>query len=276
MEASYVHGQPSTAIFQHLSIKQGLPNFYTTATVQDKAGFIWIGTFSGLVRYDGHRFKSFTNESGNTSSLSSNYIRTVFVTRNGTLWVGTALGLNRLDSRTGQFERFYFTKWGSDCNNVRFIAEDADGQLWLGTSGGVFILNPKTKEIKLLSLPTDSSSQKSVYSIHHILIDGEQVWIGTDLGLYGYHTPTKSFTVFCKNDELGSIPENSVFSLAKNPKTGHIALGFHVAVVWLCTILKPSFSKNSAVPSGSYTISTLICTQDGTFWEAAKEEVLFL
>lgn len=266
VQAFYVYGQSSTTIFQHLSIKQGLPSFYTTATVQDKAGFIWIGTFSGLVRYDGHRFKNFTNQRGNASSLSSNYIRTVFVTRNGTLWIATALGLNRLDSRTGQFERFYFTKWGSDCNNVRSITEDARGQLWLGTSGGVFILNPETKEIKLLSLPTDSSSRKSVYSIHHILIDSEQVWIGTDLGLYGYHTTTKSFTVFCKNDELGSIPENTIFSLAKSPKTGHIAIGFRSGSIALYYPETQLFRKIPVVPSGSYTISTLICTQDGIFW----------
>lgn len=243
-----------------------MPNFYTTATVQDKAGFIWLGTFSGLVRYDGHRFKNFTHERGNTGSLSSNYIRTVLVTRNGTIWVGTALGLNRLDFRTGQFERFYFDKWGSDCNNVRCVTEDTRGQLWVGTSGGLFVLNPQTKHIEQLSLPTDASSKSLVYSIHSILIDGDQVWIATDLGLYGYHTRTKSFIVFCKNEEAGSIPENAIYSLAKSPKTGHIALGFRNGTLALFNPETQLFRKIPNVPSGSYIISSLISTKNGTFW----------
>ena len=140
----YVYGQPSAAIFQQLSTEQGLPNPYTSAAVQDKSGFIWIGTFSGLVRYDGYRLKTFSHQQGNPSSLSSNYIRTVFTSRNGTIWVGTTFGLNRFDLQTGQFERFYLTKWGEKCNNVRVIAEDPQGFLWLGTSVGVFILNPQT------------------------------------------------------------------------------------------------------------------------------------
>ena len=266
IEATYAYGQSSSAIFQHLSTNQGLPNFYTTATVQDKLGFIWIGTFSGLVRYDGYRLKTFTHEQGNSSSLSSNYIRTVFTTRNSTIWVGTALGLNRFDSQTGQFERFYFTKWGDLCNNIRFIAEDTQGFIWVGTSGGLFMLNPQTKQIKLLPLPTDASLKKSVYSIHHILSDGNQVWIGTDMGLYCYHTDTKSFEVFRKNNKPGSIPENTVFALAKNPRTGHIAVASRNSTLALFDSKTKYFRKIPVELGGNYSISGLICAQDGTFW----------
>lgn len=266
IEASYGYGQSSTAVFQQLSTEQGLPNFYTTAAVQDKAGFIWIGTFSGLVRYDGHRFKNFTHEHGNPTSLSSNYIRTVFVTRAGIIWVGTELGLNRFDFQTGQFERFYFTKWGERCNNVRFITEDAQGLLWLGTSGGAFSLNPQTKQIKLLPLPTDASLKKPVYSIHHILVDDKQIQIGTDMGLYCYHTDTKSFEVFRKSNELGSIPENAVFSLAKNPRTGHIAVASRNSTFAVFDPKTKHFRKIPLELGGNYPISILICAQDGTFW----------
>jgi len=266
IETFYVYGQSSGAIFQHLSTNQGLPNFYTTAAVQDKAGFIWIGTFSGLVRYDGHRFKIFAHELGNTSSLSSNYIRTVFTTRNGTIWVGTALGLNRFNSHTGHFERFYFTKWGERCNNIRFITEDTQGLVWLGTSGGIFVLNPQTKQIKLFPLPTDPSFKKPDYSIHHILADSKQVWIGTDMGLYCYHTDTKSFEVFRKNNKPESIPENTVFALAKNPLTGHIAVGSRNSTLALFDPKTKHFRKISIELGGNYSISTLIYAQDGTFW----------
>ncbi|MFN8345936.1 MAG: two-component regulator propeller domain-containing protein [Spirosomataceae bacterium] len=264
--AMYAYGQPSSAIFQQLSTEQGLPNFYTTATVQDNAGFIWIGTFSGLVRYDGHRFKTFTHEQGNPNSLSSNYIRTVFVARTGVIWVGTELGLNRFDLHTGQFERFYFTQWGDICNNVRFITEDAQGILWLGTQGGVFAFNPHTKHVQPLPLPAEAALKKPANSIHHILINSNRLWIGTDMGLYSYHTDTKSFEVFRQNNALGSIPENAVFALAQNNRTGHIAVASRNSTLALFDPKTKHFRKAPLELGGGYTISTLICAQDGTFW----------
>lgn len=270
MAVFYVHGQSSAAIFQHLSTKQGLPNYYTTAAVQDKLGFIWIGTFSGLVRYDGHRLKTFTHEQGNPASLSSNYIRTVFTTRNGTIWVGTALGLNRFDFQNGKFERFYFTKWGDRCNDIRCIAEDHLGFIWLATPEGVFVLNPQTKQIQLRSIPTDAASKKTVYSIRHILADGKQVWVGTDMGLYCFHTDTESFEVFRKTDNPGSISNNAILSLAKNPRTGHIAVGFRNGMLALFNSQTKHFRKIPLQLEDNYPVNTLISAQDGTFWGGTR------
>ncbi len=264
IEASFTYGQSSTAVFQQLSTEQGLPNPYASAAVQDKLGFIWIGTFSGLVRYDGYRLKIFAHDQTNPSSLSSNYIRTLFTSRNGTIWVGTALGLNRFDFETGQFERFYFTKWDEFSNDIRSITEDALGYLWLGTAKGVFVVNPQTKEIQ--PLPVNASLGKAVYYIHTILADDKYVWIGTETGLYCYDMATKALELFQKSDKPGSIPNNAAVAIAKNPMTGHIAVGSYNSTLSLFDPKTKHFRKIPLELNGNHTLKVIICTHEGTFW----------
>ena len=48
--------------FHHISVEDGLPNNSVISLTQDAAGFIWMGTYDGLNRYDGYSFKIFRNK----------------------------------------------------------------------------------------------------------------------------------------------------------------------------------------------------------------------
>lgn len=61
--------------FRHLSVKDGLSNNKVFCSLQDRQGFMWFGTASGLNRYDGYAFKVFEHIEGDTTSLSDNRIR---------------------------------------------------------------------------------------------------------------------------------------------------------------------------------------------------------
>ncbi len=52
-------------------------------------GFIWFGTESGLCRYDGYKFVTYTNNSEDSTSLSFNNIFSLLMDENGIIWVGT-------------------------------------------------------------------------------------------------------------------------------------------------------------------------------------------
>jgi len=66
-------GQPSHA-FHHLTTEDGLSNSSVSAILKDKYGFLWIGTESGLNRYDGYEFKKYTMQPGTPNSLLENNI----------------------------------------------------------------------------------------------------------------------------------------------------------------------------------------------------------
>jgi len=82
------------AAAQHYSFRQygepeGLRNLAVRALLQDRLGFIWVGTENGLYRFDGERFIVYTTAQG----LPSNFIQSLTEAEDGTLWVGTSGGV---------------------------------------------------------------------------------------------------------------------------------------------------------------------------------------
>lgn len=270
-----VFGQSSDISFQHLSPEEGLPIHYTTEITQDTSGFIWIGTLTGLVRYDGIRCKIFEHDRQNPHSLSDNLVRAILLSKNGTLWVGTQHGFNRMDFKTQQFERFHFTKYSERSDYIRCIGEDFRGKLWLGTAHGLLLFDPKTGQSELIKLPTDASSKALVYSIRSILMDGFTVWIGTDLGLYRYNIKEKSFQVFCRSDELGSIPDNSIRSLVKHSKTGNIIIGTRTGILSVLSLASEHFTTMNLPLAEPREINALFYDKDRNLWICTQGQGIF-
>ncbi|MFC2053289.1 two-component regulator propeller domain-containing protein, partial [Chloroflexota bacterium] len=84
--------------FGHLTTEDGLSNNAIWGIAQDRLGFMWIGTYSGLNRFDGSSFKVYRHDPDDPYSLSADSIRGLIVDQNGVLWVGTwDAGLHEYD-----------------------------------------------------------------------------------------------------------------------------------------------------------------------------------
>src|SRR5690242_11676277 len=70
--------------------EQGLPQDSVTSIVQTHDGYLWLGTYNGLVRFDGVRFKVF--DTSNTRGLGDNRITSLYVDGYGTRWMGQETG----------------------------------------------------------------------------------------------------------------------------------------------------------------------------------------
>ncbi|MFN0165444.1 MAG: two-component regulator propeller domain-containing protein [Bryobacteraceae bacterium] len=75
--------------FRHYHRGDGLVKDSVRCLLQDRDGFLWIGTSENLYRYDGQRFQSFGPETG----LPGSRVRSLHETADGTLWAGTSGGL---------------------------------------------------------------------------------------------------------------------------------------------------------------------------------------
>lgn len=88
-----------------LTVDNGLSHNEVTAIVQDKDGFIWIGTRGGLNRYDGYQFKIFNQIPGDSNSLVNPSIESLFVDSKGNIWIGTKSGgVSKYNPVTGIFK----------------------------------------------------------------------------------------------------------------------------------------------------------------------------
>jgi len=112
--------------------EQGLPQNSVNAMLQDRHGYLWVGTFGGLARFDGERFTLF--DSANTPGFGSNEIVSLYESRSGVLWIGTVDGgLIRLQDGVATT---YTERDGLPNSWVTSIRGDAEGKVWINTAQG--------------------------------------------------------------------------------------------------------------------------------------------
>lgn len=195
--------------FRHFSVEDGLSSNSVRAIMQDKYGFMWLGTDDGLNRYDGTTIKVYNlNPQGSNDYISSLYDTT------DNIWVGTEGGVYIFDYETESFELFkVLTAQGDSIkSNVNHIAEDRDGNLWFSTVGqGIFKYNISKHYLEHYEFKDANGLMASV------LVDSEnQIWAVTNWG-----SPTVSklnkaenkFEPFPITYEAGQYDSNSLVML---------------------------------------------------------------
>ncbi len=111
----------------------GLPQNTITAIAQTEDGYLWMGSFGGLARFDGARFVVF--DKSTTPALRNSGVHALLADRSGGLWVGTnGGGLTLL--RDGDARTFTVAD-GLGADVVRALFQDGKGRVWAGTNGGL-------------------------------------------------------------------------------------------------------------------------------------------
>jgi len=163
---------PSTPLSQYGldAWQEGLPQNSVHAVLQSRDGYLWLGTYEGLVRFNGVSFV--VHDTGNTPALKSNSVWTLHEDRLGTLWAGT-LGGGVVRARGGVFAR-YGEREGLPSEYVWALAEDAAGVLWAGTDRGLARFDGT--RFQAVALP----GREAPPSVRSLLDDGAGgLWIGT-------------------------------------------------------------------------------------------------
>jgi ligand-binding sensor domain-containing protein/signal transduction histidine kinase/DNA-binding response OmpR family regulator len=169
--------------FNHITTENGLSKSSVTCILQDKQGFIWVGTFNGLNRYDGYNFAVYQYNQNDQRSLSHNYISSILEDDKGQLWVGTSDGLNCYDRLSDSFKRYRYDKnkpGNISDNQIEVIFQDKSNQLWVGTRNkGLNLFNPQTETFIHYYSQKDNSNSLSSNFIQTIFEDSKgNLWIG--------------------------------------------------------------------------------------------------
>lgn len=111
----------------------GLPTSEANAIAETGDGFIWIGSYAGLIRYDGNTFERMDSTGGLTS------IKCLYVDSRDRLWIGTN------DNGVAVMERGELRKWGKlegmRSAHTRAITEDQNGTIYIATTSGIMMID---------------------------------------------------------------------------------------------------------------------------------------
>ncbi len=159
-------------VYEVWGVREGLPVASTVGMARTPDGYLWVGTESGLLRFDGVRFtlidrRLFPDLKADISDL--------LVDRAGTLLLGTDRGL--VQWRDGATRR-YTTADGLVDDRILHLFEDRGGALWIGTRGGL----SRFQDRRFTSYTTRDGLPHDVVQYVTQAADGS-LWIATNGGL---------------------------------------------------------------------------------------------
>ncbi|WBL26412.1 two-component regulator propeller domain-containing protein [Zunongwangia sp. HGR-M22] len=143
--------------FEHYNDTYGLSHNSVRHIVQDDNGFLWLGTFGGLNRFDGYQFTSYlSDDKGSNSLLHDDVTALEFNSQTNNLWIGTRKGLTLLDLDKQKFTTFLPDQSNAHSlpdEEIRAVYPDRQNNVWVGTkTSGLFLFNPSEEKFIKIQL----------------------------------------------------------------------------------------------------------------------------
>ena len=164
---------PSDYVSRVLTTTDGLPGNTITDIIQSKDGYIYIGTYDGLVRYDGFDFTILNKNTVKDFNCVS--ARSVFEDSKGILWIGSNDG--GLVKIKNEKVTMFTVKDGLPNNSIRAITEDKQGNIWIGTASGIVYYSEEKGFVVPNGLEEFDSEQDVAVSLYCDIAG--RVWLNT-------------------------------------------------------------------------------------------------
>ncbi len=264
-----VKAQPDLK-FRHYTLEDGLSQLSGLSILQDSKGFIWIGTFDGLNRFDGYSYKIYKHDPQDATSISDNTIWALLEDNRGNIWVGTnAGGLNLFDPKTETFEHFRHSE--DDLESISddvvwALSESKTGDLWIGTHKGLDHFDYESRKFKHFKHDEDDPNSISGDIIRSLFKDSEDnLWIGTqETGLNLFDPINQGFSNFqySRND---IIPvNNSTIRAMSEDSRGNLWIGTESGLRNFDRDLKTYDYEQSYLSNG--IITNILEDSKGNLW----------
>ncbi|MBN2396232.1 MAG: response regulator, partial [Candidatus Atribacteria bacterium] len=268
--------------FNQLTVNDGLPENTVYSIVQDKFGFMWFGTWSGAVKYDGYELKIYRANENDSLALPDNRISAIVTDSMQNIWI-----------KTRSFDDYF--KYNYDYDNfTRYLSDNAPSEVielinehdnvkakvvqnkfyqWRSDYNGLIQKN-KTTGDSIIYLPDYSNSFSITDNIIHTvyLDECEILWVGTQSGGVNYAiTNIKPFSYYHVDKGGSGLVENAVRAICRD-KEGALWIGSDDKGI---TIIDPLFKDNKYNWIGSKYLNNLIirallCDKRGNVWIGTK------
>lgn len=272
----------------------GLPTAEANAIARTSEGFIWIGSYSGLIRYDGNNFERVDSTTGIVSVVS------LYVDSRDRLWIGTN------DSGVAVMEkgeyRIYNKSDGLKSLSVRSVVEDSSGTIYIATTHGIAAVD-EDMQLRIIDEPQineeyirelHAGSDGIIYGITmngavFTMKDGRLTgfYDGLKMGISGIHSiepdPTEPGYIFIGttgsrvyhgrlDNGLKEVVEYNI-----SPLEYVNSLSYIDGEIWMCTdngvgyIREGKFNINENLPLNS-SVETIMTDYQGNLWFTSSKQ----
>lgn len=242
----------------------GLPTGEANVVTQTKDGYIWIGSYGGLIRYDGVNFKNFSEQD---NVLESSSIRALYEDGEGRLYIGTNdMGVYIYENHT--FSKIEYEK-GDAFYSVRSFTGTSDGTVYVGTTSGLAKIIEKEGKYALEEIPDTVG-----YIIYDLACDkNDALWACSDNGQVLIVRKDKVETV----TNSGAWMESDCYSVTSGAD-GSVYFGSSADQVARIVVKDDSYRAGSfdvsCVRTGKlHTVNTLYEDKEGRVWVLADNGI---
>lgn len=250
-----------------ITAKEGLPQGFVPAIVQDQQGFIWMATRDGLCRYDGHQFKVFQPTTGSQTSLSSPGLVNIQLDEQQRIWITSDQSdIDLFDPIRETFLNFSkqaFYQRSFRGLFLRHIYPDRNNRLWLiFDGGGLACINLPTHRVHWYRHQPANPHSLSSDLVRVVTQDRTgSIWVVTDKGLDQF-TAATGFTHFPSSQKgVGpdSLPTQNIYAATESTR-GQLIL---LSIKYL-TLFNPAsgYCRNYPLPSATQEVFTQAMSTD--------------
>ncbi len=300
--------------YKHYDVTSGLSNNKINAIYKDTRGFVWIGTASGLNRYDGHEFKVYRSQKDDANTPSDNYIESIQEFDNGDLLVKSGSAYIRYDRRRDAFVRHI--DYIDSLQQPQNVYIDKSKNLWYyDRYNGVSVRMKGDNKFRRVTDSSKSLTTNDVTDIRQVGSEmvfvndkGELIFVDAHKCAVVRRVETKDRanavgrvnTAYCdKNnrlwiynldlltvydadthrvatDLLGKFDNASVIRAVTQDATGKIWLGYdHKGLAIIDPVTAVAVKLSDDEALKNITISALYTDDDGTVWVGTYKKGLY-
>ncbi|MGV7172945.1 ATP-binding protein [Xanthomonas axonopodis] len=177
---------PEVPRFRIVGPSEGLPSTMVVAISQDRAGYLWLGTLDGLVRYDGAGFRTWRHDPADPGSLPCNAVQALHIDALDRVWVGCGKTLSVLDASRRRFVHYRAADYPLLKDGEIFSIAAFDGGIWAGTTTGALVRIGADGGMSSVNLGGIEGALDHAMVMNLAVDNQHRLWIGTSNGLAYY------------------------------------------------------------------------------------------
>ena len=211
-------GQSPDLVFHHITEHEGLSNNIVNCFLKDSRGFLWIGTYNGLNRYDGSSFTIF-KQGKDGCMILDNTVHDLCEDKSGNIWGATEAGVFCYEINDNVF-RNYRIPDKNEIPSIHNILSDRQGTIWVGGYSGLFRYDPLKDSLVDCTNKTFLSNNGEKRIVKNGMVEdpsGKGIWLATSRGLQYFDKETQLFCNFSTPGAGTLFKDHFVTALNKSP-----------------------------------------------------------